>query len=197
MGAFCQITFTRAMWGYLISLYDLRHSQVASIINGVNYSPAENSRHMCVGLSGDYGGYQPWGPDNEKLSTDWARDYYVVAAHCVDGVPMVSRDIAVTPFYPERVMVYGEDKDGNDLSRQQILRHLEILKFFSAPFLWTPCRIWRGYNRGLPTFHTALRADTHSGARILPSPALPEHYYWAEDGSSGPSKSVIYDPELF
>jgi hypothetical protein len=149
---------SNAMWGYLLELRDLRsgdaRKQDPCMIDNVMLDSRDSSPgFVTVGAKAKYGYVR------DPLTPD---DYYVVMSERSNS-PVISKDIRATAFYPERVFVWGEDDDGDSLTREHLLQQLKILGLSGDAGFWKPCHMWSGYNRGLPTFNRCLRADANIG----------------------------------
>ena len=166
MSAYDELVFSSTMWAYLLSL------------------PMGDGR----GLPGEpslYGNIEP--------SDDWPDDYYVGQSLGMrGGRPLGSRDIDYGHFYPERLFVYGNDDDGEPLPREKILAYFKEIGWSYDKGFWNPCRVWHGYESGMiPSWHTALRADTNIGRtwgdwKSRASVGLPKGWSW--DCEPGPMK---------
>lgn len=192
------------MWGYLMSLYDLRSTKTKVVRTSDgrvfrNERSRNKSSDITVGEKEMYGYVQPWpeklDPDDpehqviamfqEKPGLSAGLDYYVALSEGTrNGRPLISTGIKATAFYPERLFMWGECDKHQPLPRYELLRHAQAIGLRGTPAFWDTCQVWRGYSEGLPTFHTALRgcADMgprwHDAIRTL-SGKLPAGYQWS------------------
>lgn len=93
--------------------------------------------------------------------------YYICLTQGTDprtGKSKISRDYDASLVYPERVFVWGEDNDGEPMSREEVQEIVSLLGLRGKGF-WEAVEIHHGYNRGQPTWHCALRAHTDMGVR--------------------------------
>jgi hypothetical protein len=143
-------------------------------------------------------------PEDAELIDHWrnqCRDaprsdnYLVLSLSMPTAAPRQTNDIHCGAFYGPHLFIWGEDEEGEPLSRGIILRHLKTLGVRAHPDFWDPVTIWRGYDGGYPTWDTALRNHTDLGPRWtevqhkLSNNDLPEGYQW---DSYQPHRGMIY-----
>lgn len=166
----------------------------ATVPNGLLYV----RRRGCVAISGNSGtqggGVAPVSGNcreselelrfQQKRGAGASEDYFVAMADGMrDGSPLLSTSVQAGHFYERRLFVYGVDDFGNDVPRHRLLRHMGAVGLRNSPDFWDPCRPWRGYRGGLPTFSLALRGATefgpswHDALKALGG-ELPEGYQW-------------------
>jgi hypothetical protein len=199
---FHSIIFSNAMWGYLQACYNMQPDKAATEPSYRVRESVWGDEFISVGYEATYGFTEPFkehsGDDEEDLvNQQWHDDYYVALSEGTrNGRPLLNTSIKAGAFYPERLFMWGEDEEGNDLPRHMLLHHFKQLGMWkSTPAYWDPVRIWRGYNKGWPTFYKALRGSTDMGPRwhdIIGklSGNLPDGYQW--DLMPGCSYGTLY-----
>jgi len=135
----------------------------------------------------------------------WPDDYYIGLSETFgEHKPTGCADIDYGSFYPPRLFIHGEDDDGNALPRLTMLRHLKDAGLYKSDVsFWKPCRPWRGYVGGRPTFHLSLRAHTDYGytfcdwLHALSRNPLPQNCEWEfSHGMTGRLYVELNDEQL-
>lgn len=151
------LTFTQVMWAH---------------IHEMPVGP------RCRGMPGEPSTYGFVAADEDQ----WREVYYVGISESATK-PVGCRDIGYGLFYPERLFLWGEDDDGNDMGFGELLDTLKKARFYGDEGYWEPCLVWRGFAPGLkPTFRRALRADANLGPTMhnLRSGLKSKAYGWAD-----------------
>ena len=211
------ITLTSAMWSYLYQLYNLNGGEPRKEFgNGHHISVDGLDADWCQpGMQAEYGRARPWRAKDTRV--DWKDanaatsaeaelndffagrskgrpynglgDYYVALSEGVrSGKQLMSTSVKASLMYPDRLFAWGVDDENKPLERSQVLKHLKAFGIERAtPNYWDPCLVWHGYDKGLPTFHEALRGCTdfgprwHDVQRLVESHTRHKAYSW--DGS--------------
>lgn len=153
------------MWGYLLSLTSLSYKTEHP---GGHVTRSDGAGMVSLGNPSKYGFVRPWPDDMDETTSAWEKrgreDYYVnMSAGTRNGQPLISTGTVASPFYPQRLFVWGMQGGAEAMPRDTLMRYLAELGFFASSSFWCPCLPHRGYNMGSPTFHEALRADTDIG----------------------------------
>lgn len=206
------ITISHGEWGYVQRLSDFSGGKIAEALQ------TPDGKHTLTPMrDGDdniypgepdsrqrrYGGFgfvrPPREGEDEELWDRWRKDpgechdYYVSLRN---GCP----DPESTPLlYPDRVFVTGEDDEGDDLSRTELLKHFGAVGLYSHPCYWEPVQMYTGLNKGFPVFRAALKADTGLGMSWYSVNSklrggLPTGYEWDHYAASLYGM-LYYDPE--
>ncbi len=175
-------TFSNAMWGHLLLLPDLFKGGLKEPMiteTGHLLLPGLSDGNISVGKATGPRGYgfirefDPEGKDQKEIELhqkfadrpqNHGHDYYIVTSER-GGSYVLPTDVVASAGYPERLFVHGEDEDGEPLPRCELLYHLWRIGMGKHIDFWDPVQIWHGYDRGIPTFHNALRGATEMGPR--------------------------------
>ena len=173
------IHLSGAMWGFMQSMYNLSTDMPTK---GVTTSQGDHvfpikgrPDRIAAGIATPYG----W-----RVDDDAKEHHYVFLSEGMrNGRPLIGRDSESSTFYSERLFIWGDDNEGNDLTHEELRESLGPVLQRSGAGFWHPTRVWRGYREGLPTFYRALRAHTYIGetwygALTKLSGKLPDGWQW-------------------
>jgi len=175
------IEITKGAWGYLTNLSDFSGGKVFKAGQTPDGRHTLDRGNVCgtvqPGLSdgdrqwGGYGSYRPYdaADDKERAVNDvWEKrngtaglDYYIALRNGSPDPSCAAYIYGSDGF--DKLFIHGEDGEGNDLPRYQLLEHLKAIGVRASPAFWDPCQIFHGLKGGFPTFHTALRTETNIG----------------------------------
>ena len=200
---FHTITVSNAEWAHLFFLFDLapddKRKQLQDTGGHILHRGDEKggSPTIVPGEQSTYGRIRPWGdlsPDRGAFREHWERkgangeDYYIALSHKSPpgfvGDRFLIDNGGIGMAYPERMFAWGEDEDGNQLARSEVVQYLAAAGLrHSSPDFWDPVTIHQGYNRGYPTFNNAVRGHTDLGPRWwdwkrVADGKLPDGYDW-------------------
>jgi hypothetical protein len=175
------IHLNNAEWGYVRDIHSWSGDATETPDGRHKLLPDGFSNRVMVGdpdtihsgaLPAGYGSVRPFDTEvpaeERKCQETWmtqrmrSLDYYVAQRN---GCPDPE---AVGLYYPERVFIHGtEEVDGEEreLHRYELLEILKSWGLYAHPGAWDPVQLYHGANRGFPTFHAALKAQTDVGPR--------------------------------